>query len=82
MRYVIVDLHGASRDYFDALGDVGSALREAEDDEPGIAAELYVVAYAESGERPAAPVRGDEWLHGGHDHEDARLRDGGSIRQR
>jgi hypothetical protein len=62
MRYVIVDLDGASRDYFDTLDAVGSALREAESDAPGAAAELYVVAYSDGGDRMAETVRGDEWL--------------------
>ncbi len=63
MRYVIVDLDGASRDYFDTQDAVGNALREAESDAAGAAADLYVVAYA--GDQMALdPVRGDEWLNG------------------
>jgi len=65
MRYAVVDLDGASRDYFDTLDAVASALREAERDVSGAAAELYVVAYDDGGARLADPVRGDEWLYRG-----------------
>lgn len=62
MRYVIVDLDGASRDYFSSRGAVREALREAERDTPGIAAELYVIRYDGEGKRFGDPERGDELL--------------------
>lgn len=62
MRYVIVDLDGASRDYFATMEGAREAIYESEVDARGSAAELYVVAYADGGERVGDPVRGDELL--------------------
>lgn len=61
MRYVIVDLDGASRDYFRTRGAVREALIEIETEAPGTAAELYVVTYDDD-ERQGEPERGDELL--------------------
>jgi len=62
MRYVIVDLEGASRDYFETREAVREALGEAERDWPGAAAELYVVTY-DAGVELGEPERGDELLN-------------------
>lgn len=64
MRYVIVDLDGAARDHLSNRTDVREALREAEDDTAGIAAELYVMTYDAYGDRVGSPERGDELLAG------------------
>lgn len=61
MRYVIVDLDGASRDYFQAPDAVRSALRDFESD-GGAVEDLFVVAYDANGDRLGSPVRGDDWL--------------------
>src|SRR5688572_6218775 len=60
MRYVIVDLEGASRDYFDDRQDLVQSLDEIENDHPGITAELFVVAYDAEGARVGKPERADE----------------------
>lgn len=62
MRYVIVDLDGASRDYFRTRGAVRDALVEIETEAPGTAAELYVMTYDDDDERQGEPERGDELL--------------------
>lgn len=62
MRFVIVDLEGASRDYFSQRPDVVEALQELETEQPGTAADFYVVSYDAGGLRIAAPERGDEVL--------------------
>lgn len=62
MRYVIVDLEGASRDYFETSESAREALFEAELDAPGSAAELYVVTYDDTGTESGEPERGDELL--------------------
>jgi hypothetical protein len=63
MRYVIVDLEGASRDYFGRRSDVRDALLEHEQERPGAAQELFVAKYDDmSGERIGELERGDEVL--------------------
>lgn len=62
MRFVIVDLEGASRDYFSQLPDVVEALEELEAEQPGMAAELFISAYDAAGRLLAEPERGDELL--------------------
>ena len=62
MRFVIVDLEGASRDYFSDRGDLVDALLELEVEHAGTATELFVVTYDDEGERLAEPERGDEVL--------------------
>jgi len=62
MRYVIVDLDGASRAYFDARGPALKALQELEEETQGIAAELYLVAYDDDGARVRGPEPADELL--------------------
>jgi hypothetical protein len=62
MRYVIVDLDGASRAYFDTRGHILKALRDLEDETPGIAAELHVVTYDDSGARIRSPEPADSLL--------------------
>jgi hypothetical protein len=62
MRYVLVDLQGASREYFASRDAARNAILELEDEEQGIAAELYVVAYGDDGGRVGEPERGDELL--------------------
>lgn len=62
MRYVIVDLEGASRDYFATPEAVAEALLEIEADAPSSAAELYVVTYDDDGAQCGDPERGDELL--------------------
>jgi hypothetical protein len=57
MEYVLVDLDGASRDYFDTQGAVRAALKEL-----GEAAEFYVLVYNGAGEQLGEAIRGDEWL--------------------
>jgi hypothetical protein len=55
MRYVIVDMDGASRDYFSRRDDVREALRELEDEHPGIADDLLVMSYGDDGQRIGEP---------------------------
>lgn len=63
MRYAIVDLDGASRDYFSVRQDAHEALAEAELEHPGSARELFVVKYDDAtGEQIGEPERGDEVL--------------------
>lgn len=62
MRYVLVDLDGASRDYFSTRGAAHLALEEIEAEAPGSASELYVVTYDDDGVRQGDPERGDELL--------------------
>lgn len=62
MRYVIVDLEGASRDYFATRGAVREALREIEAAAPGTTAELYVVTYDDDDVRRGDAERGDEMI--------------------
>ena len=62
MRYVIVDLEGASRDYFSERQDLVDAIAEVEADQPGAADELFIMTYDEAGERTGDPERGDELL--------------------
>ncbi len=62
MRFVLVDLDGASRDYFADRREVREALVEAEADFQGGAAELYVLTYDDAGNRLGDGIRGDEWL--------------------
>ena len=62
MRYVIVDLDGASRGHYSTRGAVRDALRDAEQDHPGIAEELYVTTYDDDRARVGKPERGDELL--------------------
>lgn len=62
MRYVLVDLDGASRDYFATRGAVHDALCEIELEGEGAAAELYVVTYDDDGSKQGQPERGDELL--------------------
>ena len=59
MRYVIVDMEGASRDYFDTRDDVLEALRGLEEEHPGIAGELLVVTYDDEG-RPVGEAESGE----------------------
>jgi hypothetical protein len=61
MRYVLVDLEGASRDYFSSRDAAREALLEIEEEAPGASTELYVVAYDDDG-RAGRPERGDELL--------------------
>jgi len=49
MRYVIVDMEGASREYFSRREDVRAALRELEAEQPGIAGDLLVLTYDDEG---------------------------------
>jgi hypothetical protein len=51
MRYVIVDMDGASRDYFSRRKDVRDALRELEGEHPGIVGDLLVVTYGNDGQQ-------------------------------
>jgi hypothetical protein len=62
MRYVIVDIDGAPRDYFATLADVLEALQEVEADAPSALNELYVVTYNDDDVRHGEPLRGDEVL--------------------
>lgn len=62
MRYVIVDLDGASRAYFGTRGEVLNELRHLEDETPGIATELYVAVYGDDGGPRKAPELADELL--------------------
>lgn len=62
MRFVIVDLEGASRDYFSGRQDLVDALAELEAEQPGTAAEVFIVSYDEAGERVGEPERADELL--------------------
>jgi hypothetical protein len=62
MRFTIVDLEGASRDYFSRREDVLDALAEFESEHPGAAEELFVVTYDDDGNRSGEPERGDEVL--------------------
>lgn len=62
MRYVLVDLDGASREHLPTRGAVRMALEEIEADAPGSASELYVVTYDDGGVRQGEPERGDEVL--------------------
>lgn len=55
MRYVIVDMDGASREYFSRRSDVREALLELEQEHAGIANELLVVRYDEDGLRVGEP---------------------------
>jgi len=59
MRYVIVDLDGASREYFGTLGEVLKELRRLEDEAPGIAEELFVAVYGDDGapRKPLEPAK-------------------------
>ncbi len=60
MRYVIVDLDGASRAYFNTRGEIRSYLQDLRDDDAGIIADLFVVAYAEDGQRVGGPQSAEE----------------------
>ncbi len=60
MRFVIVDLDGASRDYFSERQDVVEALEELESEHAGATGEVFVVTYDEQGSRVGEPERGDE----------------------
>lgn len=62
MRYVIVDLDGASRDYFSDRQALVDELRELEAEQPGSAIEFYVVSYDDDGLRVDEPERADEVL--------------------
>jgi hypothetical protein len=62
MRYVIVDLEGASRDYFGERQELIEALEELGGEEPGTTAEVFIVTYDERGDRVGEPERGDEVL--------------------
>jgi hypothetical protein len=62
MRYAIVDLEGAAREYFSTRAGVRDALIELEADDPGVAAEVYIVAYNDDRVVVDEPERGDELL--------------------
>jgi hypothetical protein len=62
MRYVLVDLQGASREHFESRDAARNAILELEDEDPGVAGELYVVAYDDDGSQVGEPERGDELL--------------------
>jgi hypothetical protein len=62
MRFVIVDLEGASRDYFSEWQDLVEALTELEAEAPGTTEEVFVMTYDEANERCGEPERGDEVL--------------------
>ena len=62
MRYVIVDLYGASREHLDSAEELMDVLREIEDDAAGSTAELFVVTYDEDGNRLDQTRRADEVL--------------------
>lgn len=62
MRFVIVDLEGASRDYFSDRQDLVDALLELETECPGAAGEVFAMTYDEANERVGEPIRGDELL--------------------
>lgn len=50
-RYVIVDLEGASRDYFDYLDDLAAWLQRATQKHPGVERELLVRTYDDAGKK-------------------------------
>ncbi len=62
MRIIMLDLEGASRDYFDSRQELVDALEELEAEEPGTAAELFVATYDDDGRLVAELERGDEVL--------------------
>jgi hypothetical protein len=62
MRYVLVDLQGASREHFESRDAARNAVLELEDEDPGVAGEVYMLAYDDDGSQVGEPERGDELL--------------------
>jgi hypothetical protein len=56
MRYVIIDLDGASRGHFDVFSDLLEVIDDVRRDDPEMVDELHVLQYDDDGERVGAPI--------------------------
>jgi hypothetical protein len=65
MEYVLSDSNGRTRDYFDDRDDAMAALREEEQDEPGITTGWMLLTFDDDGQEVGEPEWAEDLLAAG-----------------